>query len=50
LGSRLGWQTTLQALLVLAIVSSVGLVLIAALARLLRLREFEDYWQRLVAK
>jgi hypothetical protein len=26
------------------------LVLIAVLAKLLRLKEFEDYWQRLVAK
>jgi peptidoglycan biosynthesis protein MviN/MurJ (putative lipid II flippase) len=50
LGSRLGWQTTLQALLVLVIVSSVGMVLIAALARLLRLKEFEDYLKRLAVR
>jgi putative peptidoglycan lipid II flippase len=50
LGARLGWQTTHQALLVLAIVSSVGLVLIAVLAKLLRVKEFEDYLQRLVAR
>jgi peptidoglycan biosynthesis protein MviN/MurJ (putative lipid II flippase) len=48
--SHLGWQTTQQALVVLVSVSSVGLVLIAVLAKLLRLKEFEDYWQRLVAK
>jgi putative peptidoglycan lipid II flippase len=48
LGSHLGWQTTHQALLVLIIVSSVGLVLIALLARLLRVKEFEDYFKRLV--
>jgi len=50
LGAHLGWQTTHQALLVLVIVSSVGLVLTALLAKLVRVREFEDYWQRLVAK
>jgi putative peptidoglycan lipid II flippase len=50
LGSHLGWQTTHQALLVLIIVSSAGLLLTALLAKLVRLKEFEDYWQRLVAK
>ena len=50
LGSHLGWQTTHQALLVLVIVSSVGLVLTALLAKLFRVREFEDYLQRPVAK
>jgi putative peptidoglycan lipid II flippase len=40
LGSLLGWQTTHQALLVLVVVSSVGLALMALLAKLLRLREF----------
>jgi putative peptidoglycan lipid II flippase len=50
LGSLFGWQTTHQALLVLVIVSSVGLALMALLAKLLRLKEFEDYLQRLVAK
>ena len=48
--SHLGWQTTQQALVVLVSVSSVGLVLIAVLAKLLRVREFGDYWQRLVAR
>jgi putative peptidoglycan lipid II flippase len=50
LGSLLGWQTTHQALLVLVIVSSVGLALMALLAKLLRVQEFEEYLQRLVAK
>jgi peptidoglycan biosynthesis protein MviN/MurJ (putative lipid II flippase) len=50
LGLRLGWQTTHQALVVLVIVSSVGLALIAALAKLLGVKEFEDYWQKLVVK
>jgi len=50
LGLRLGWQTTHQALLVLVIVSSVGLVLTVLLARLLRLRELEDYLKRLARR
>ena len=50
LGVRLGWQTTHQALLVLVIVSSVGLVLLALLARLFRLREVEDYLRRLAKR
>jgi putative peptidoglycan lipid II flippase len=50
LGSRLGWQTTHQALLVLVIVSSAGLVLIALLAKLFRVREFEDYLRRVAAR
>jgi putative peptidoglycan lipid II flippase len=50
LGLRLGWQTTHQALLVLAITSSVGLALIAILAKLLGLKEFEDYLKRLAVR
>jgi hypothetical protein len=50
LGSLLGWQTTHQALLVLVIVTSVGLALMALLAKLLRVKEFEDYLQRLLAR
>jgi putative peptidoglycan lipid II flippase len=50
LGSLLGWQTTHQALLVLIIVSSVGLVLTALLAKLVRVKEFEDYLKRLGGK
>jgi putative peptidoglycan lipid II flippase len=50
LGAHLGWQTTHQALLVLVIVSSAGLVLIALLARLLRVKEFEDYLRRVAAR
>ena len=48
LGSVLGWQTTLQALLVLVIVTSVGLVLLALFARLMGLREFEDLLKRVL--
>ena len=50
LGSHFGWQTTHQALLVLVIVSSVGLALIAVLAKLLRLKEFEGYLKRLAVR
>ncbi len=50
LGSVLGWQTTHQALLVLVIVTSAGLALMALLARLLRLKEFEDYLRRLATR
>ncbi len=47
LGSHIGWQTTHQALVVLLIVSSAGLVLIAVLAKVLGVREFEEYFKRL---
>jgi len=50
LGASLGWQTTHQALLVLVIVSSVGLVLLALLTKLFRLREVEDYLRRLAKR
>jgi putative peptidoglycan lipid II flippase len=50
LGSRLGWQTTHQALLVLVIVSSVGLVLLLLLAKLLGLREFNEYFRKVAAR
>ena len=40
---RIGWQTTLHALVVLVIVSSVGLVLTAGLAKLFRVRELDSY-------
>jgi len=50
LGSRLGWQTTHQALLVLVIASSAGVVLVALFAKLLRVKEFEDYARRLAAR
>jgi putative peptidoglycan lipid II flippase len=50
LGSLLGWQTIPQALLVLVIASSVGLALMALLAKLVRLKEFENYLHRLVAR
>jgi putative peptidoglycan lipid II flippase len=47
LRTRIGWQTTLHALLVLVIVSSVGFVLTAALAKALRVRELDAYLARL---
>jgi putative peptidoglycan lipid II flippase len=48
--SHLGWQTTQQALVVLVSVSSVGLVLIAVFAKLLRVREFGGYFKRLAIR
>jgi putative peptidoglycan lipid II flippase len=50
LGSHIGWQSTHQALVVLIVVSSVGLVLIAVLAKLLRVKEFEGYFKRVVVR
>jgi putative peptidoglycan lipid II flippase len=50
LGSLLGWQTTHQALLVLVIVTSAGLALMALLAKLLRVKEFEDYFKKLAVR
>ena len=50
LGSILGWQTTLQALLVLVITTSVGLALLALFARLIGVKEFDDYLKRVVAR
>jgi len=50
LGARLGWQTTHQALLVLVIVTSAGLALTVLLAKLLRLKELEDYLKRLAKR
>ena len=47
LQARIGWQSTLHALLVLVIVSSVGFVLITALAKALRVRELDPYLARL---
>jgi len=50
LGVRLGWQTTHQALLVLVIVTSVGLALTVLIAKLIRLRELEDYLRKLAKR
>jgi putative peptidoglycan lipid II flippase len=50
LGAVIGWRTTHQALLVLVIVSSVGLALMALLAKLFRVKEFEDYLKRLAVR
>lgn len=48
LGMRIGWQTTHQAFLVLVIVSTVGIVLTAFFARLLRVRELDAYLRKLL--
>jgi len=47
LQTRIGWQTTLHALVVLVIVSSVGFSLTAVLAKLLRVRELDAYLKKL---
>jgi len=47
LEARIGWQTTLRALTVLVIVSSVGFILTAVLAKLFRVRELDSYLARL---
>jgi putative peptidoglycan lipid II flippase len=47
LHARIGWQTTLRALAVLVIVSSVGFVLTGVLAKLFRVRELDAYLARL---
>ena len=47
LQSRIGWQTTLHALVLLVVVSSVGLLMTAALARLFRVRELDAYLAKL---
>lgn len=43
----IGWQHTLHALVLLIVVSATGLVLIAALAKLLRVREVDSYISKL---
>jgi putative peptidoglycan lipid II flippase len=47
LRSCIGWQTTLRALVVLVIVSSVGLLITAILAKLFRVRELDSYLAKL---
>jgi len=47
LHGRIGWQTTLRALAVLVIVSSVGFVITGVLAKLFRVRELDSYLARL---
>ena len=47
LHARIGWQTTLHALAVLVIVSSVGFVITALLAKLFRVREVDSYLAKL---
>jgi putative peptidoglycan lipid II flippase len=48
LHGRIGWQTTLHALVVLAIVSSVGFVLTGVLIKLFRVRELDSYLAKLL--
>lgn len=47
LQARIGWQSALHALAVVVIVSSVGLVVTGALAKLFRVRELDSYLARL---
>jgi peptidoglycan biosynthesis protein MviN/MurJ (putative lipid II flippase) len=44
---RIGWQTTLHALALLVIVSTVGFFLTALLAKLFRVREVDSYLAKL---
>ena len=43
----IGWQTTLHALAVLVIVSSVGFVMTGLLAKLFHVRELDSYLAKL---
>jgi putative peptidoglycan lipid II flippase len=47
LHARIGWQTTLRALAVLVIVSSLGFALTVLLAKLFRVRELDPYLAKL---
>jgi len=47
LGSLIGWQTIGSALVVLAVASGVGLLLVVAFTRLLRVRELDIYLRKL---
>jgi len=47
LGIRIGWQTTGRASLVLVLASAAGFLLTAILARLLRVREMDTYFERI---
>jgi hypothetical protein len=47
LQAPIGWNTPLHALLVLVIVSSVGFVITALLAKLFRVRELDIYLAKL---
>jgi len=47
---RLGWYTLSSAFLTLVIASSVGFVLTAAVAKLMRVREFETYAARILGR
>ncbi len=44
---RIGWETTLRAFTVLVIVSLLGVLLAGVLAKLLRIREVDQYWGRM---
>ena len=47
LQARIGWQTTLRALAVLVIVSTVGFAITGVLAKLFRVRELDSYLAKL---
>lgn len=47
LHARIGWQTTARAFLLLVIVSSVGFVVTASLAKLFRVRELDLYFDKM---
>jgi putative peptidoglycan lipid II flippase len=49
LGSHVGWGTTHQAFIVLVMVSSAGVVLFVTLAKLLGVKELDQYLKRLAA-
>ncbi len=48
LGTRIGWRTTHQAFLVLAVVSTVGFALTIIFAKLLRVREIDSFAKKVV--
>ncbi len=50
LENRIAWKTTHGALLVLVIVSSVGFLLTGLFAKLLRVREIDDYLKRFLLR
>ena len=46
LGVQIGWQTTTRAFVVLVVVSTIGFLLMGVLAKLLRVREIDDYFEK----
>jgi hypothetical protein len=45
--SRIGWESTLRALVVLLIVSTVGFVITGTIAKLFRVHELDTYLAKL---